>query len=116
MTLWTVANSPSPTRLLCPWDFSGENTGVHCHFPPAGDLPNLGIKTASSESPTLKENSLPTEPSGKPLQDINKHQYPIMERQDSQLLFCQGQFYKEEGIIEPVEVTSHNSQEMDTLA
>ena len=39
-----------------------------------------------------------------------------MERQDSQLLFCQGQFYKEEGIIEPVGVTSHNSQEMDTLA
>ena len=22
----------SPARLLCPWDFSGENTGVGCHF------------------------------------------------------------------------------------
>ena len=21
-----------PTRLLCPWDFPGENTGVGCHF------------------------------------------------------------------------------------
>ena len=21
-----------PTRLLCPWDFSGKNTGVGCHF------------------------------------------------------------------------------------
>ena len=32
-----------PTRLLCPWDFSGKNTGVGCHF-------LLGIKLAS---PTL---------------------------------------------------------------
>ena len=21
-----------PTRLLCPWDFPGMDTGVHCHF------------------------------------------------------------------------------------
>ena len=21
-----------PARLLCPWDFSGKNTGVGCHF------------------------------------------------------------------------------------
>ena len=21
-----------PTRLLCPWDFSGKNTGIGCHF------------------------------------------------------------------------------------
>ena len=21
-----------PTRLLCPWDFPGENAGVGCHF------------------------------------------------------------------------------------
>ena len=26
-TLWTVA-----TRLLCPWDFPGKNTGMGCHF------------------------------------------------------------------------------------
>ena len=24
---WTV-----PARLLCPWDFPGENTGIGCHF------------------------------------------------------------------------------------
>ena len=23
-------------RLLCPWDFSGKNTGVGCHFLPQG--------------------------------------------------------------------------------
>ena len=27
VTPWTVA-----TRLLCPWDFPGKNTGVGCHF------------------------------------------------------------------------------------
>ena len=29
-TLWTVAHS----RLLCPWDFPGKNTGVGCHALP----------------------------------------------------------------------------------
>ena len=28
VTPWTVW----PTRLLCPWDFQGKNTGVGCHF------------------------------------------------------------------------------------
>ena len=27
-TPWTV----KPTRLLCPWDFPGNSTGVDCHF------------------------------------------------------------------------------------
>ena len=27
-TPWTVGT----TRLLCPWDFPGKNTGVGCHF------------------------------------------------------------------------------------
>ena len=25
-------NGPWPTRLLCPWDSPGKNTGVGCHF------------------------------------------------------------------------------------
>ena len=41
-TQWTVAH-----QLPCPWDFPGKNTGVGCHFPPPGDLPNLGIKPES---------------------------------------------------------------------
>ena len=33
MTLATGgARSPHPTRLLCPWDSPGKNTGVGCHF------------------------------------------------------------------------------------
>ena len=25
-------HEPQPTRLLCPWDSPGKNTGVSCHF------------------------------------------------------------------------------------
>ena len=36
-----------PTRLLCPWDFSGKNAGVGCHFLLQGIFPtqqsNLGL-------------------------------------------------------------------------
>ena len=31
-----------PTRLLCPWDFPGKNTGVGCHFLPQGIFPTQG--------------------------------------------------------------------------
>ena len=30
--IWLVPNRWSPTRLLCPWDSLGKNTGVGCHF------------------------------------------------------------------------------------
>ena len=36
-TPWTVA-----TRLLCPWDFPGKNTGVECHFLLQGIFPTQG--------------------------------------------------------------------------
>ena len=35
------------SRLLCPWDFPGKNTGVGLLFPPPGDLPDSGIKPTS---------------------------------------------------------------------
>ena len=31
-----------PSRLLCPWDFSGKNTGVVCHFLLQGIFPTQG--------------------------------------------------------------------------
>ena len=31
-----------PARLLCPWDFSGKNTGVSCHFLLQGIFPTQG--------------------------------------------------------------------------
>ena len=33
-----------PTRLLCPWDSPGKNTGVGCHFLLQGSFPTLGLK------------------------------------------------------------------------
>ena len=40
-------HGPQPTRLLCPWDSPGKNTGVGCHsllqsiFPTQGSNPGL---------------------------------------------------------------------------
>ena len=31
-----------PARLLCPWNFSGKNTGVGCHFLLQGIFPSQG--------------------------------------------------------------------------
>ena len=31
-----------PARLLCPWDFTGNNTGVGCHFLLQGMFPTQG--------------------------------------------------------------------------
>ena len=50
---WTVV-----TRLLCPWDSPGKNTGVCCHFLLQGIFPN-GIKL---RIPALQADSLPAEP------------------------------------------------------
>ena len=44
-SLWPLGLQP--TRLLCPWDFAGKDTGVGCHFLLHGILPaqgsNLGL-------------------------------------------------------------------------
>ena len=37
-----------PTRLLCPWDSPGENTGVGCHCLLQGTFPTQGWKQADS--------------------------------------------------------------------
>ena len=51
------------TRLLCPWNSPGKNTGVGSHPFHQGTLPNPGIK---SGSPSLQAAFLPSEPPGKP--------------------------------------------------
>ena len=52
-----------PTRLLCPWNSPGKNTGVGLPFSFPADLPNQGIKPWS---PTLQADSLPSEPQESP--------------------------------------------------
>ena len=60
-TLWTVA-----TRLLCPWDSPGKNTGVGCHGP------LQGIFLTQESNPCLlclllwQTDCLPLVPPGKP--------------------------------------------------
>ena len=58
----TLCHGLKPTRLLCPWDSSDKNTEVLPCTPP-GHLPSPGIKP---RSPTLWEDSLLSEPLGKP--------------------------------------------------
>ena len=41
------------TRLFCPWDSPGKNTGMGCHFP------KPGIEPTSPVSPALQADSLP---------------------------------------------------------
>ena len=60
VTRWTIA-----WQVPHPWDFSGKNTALGCHFLPQGNLPSQGIEPVSPGSPTWQVNSLPTEPSEK---------------------------------------------------
>ena len=51
------------TRLLCPWDFPGKNSGVDCHFL----LQEIFLTRASNLSlPASQADSLPAEPPEKP--------------------------------------------------
>ena len=60
-----VSDSLWPARLLCPWGFSRQEywSGLPC--PPPGDLPSPEIKPRST---SLRADSLPSEPPGKPIQ------------------------------------------------
>ena len=50
------------TRLLCPWNSPGKNTGVGHHFLLRGNLPSPGM---APESPSLAGGFFTTEPPGK---------------------------------------------------
>ena len=54
----------SPPGSSVTGDSPGKNTGVGCHALLQGNLPNPGIE---SRSPALQEDSLPSEPPGKPI-------------------------------------------------
>ena len=53
------------TRLFCPWNSPGKNTGVDSHFFPPGDVPQLAITPASPVAPALAGRFFTTEPPGK---------------------------------------------------
>ena len=67
------------SRLLCPWDFPGKNTGVGLPFPPPGDLPDSGIESMSPASPALASRFFTTSATWEaPLYTLN-----------IRILFCQ---------------------------
>ena len=55
-----------PTRLLCPWDSPGKNTGVGCH----SLLLDPGIEPAALTSPTLAGRFLTASTTGKSLMPL----------------------------------------------
>ena len=66
-----------PTRLLCPQDYPGKNTGMGCHILLQWNLPHAGIKPTS---PALAGGFFTTEPPGKALD------------KDMVSLFCRSDF------------------------
>ena len=56
-------HEPQPARLLCPWDFPVENTGVGSYFLLQGMHPNPEIKPTS---PALAGRLFTSEPPEKP--------------------------------------------------
>ena len=60
VTPWTVP------RFLCPWDFSGKNTGVGYHFLLQGIFLSPEIKPLFPKSPALVGELFTTEAPGKP--------------------------------------------------
>ena len=63
------------TRLLCPWDFAGKNTGVGCHPLLWGIFPTPGSNLHLFCLLHLQAGSLPLVPPGKPLEkpDVSKN-------------------------------------------
>ena len=70
MTPWTVALQ-APLSM----GFPRQEYWIELPFPSPGDLPDPGIEPVSPMSPALQADSLPTEPSGKPL-----YQGPIAKK------------------------------------
>ena len=56
-----------PTRLLCPWDSPGRNTGMGCRDPLQGIFPNQGWNLWLSRLLHWQVGSTPLVPPGKPI-------------------------------------------------
>ena len=56
-----------PTRLLCPWNSPGKNTGVGCHFILQGIFPTQGLNSRLLHLRHWQADSFPPVPCGKPI-------------------------------------------------
>ena len=64
--LFTTPWGLQPTRLLCPWDFPGKNTGVGWHFLLQGIFLTQGLIPCLLRLLHWQAGSLSAEPPGKP--------------------------------------------------
>ena len=71
-----VSNSLWPHALYSPWNSPGQNTGVGSLSLLRGIFP---IQGSNPRSPPLQADSLPSEPPGKPLEQVYQHLFPICE-------------------------------------
>ena len=55
----SVTHGLQPTRLLCPWNFLGKNTGVGCHFLLQGIFPTQGSNQRLLHLLLWRADSLP---------------------------------------------------------
>ena len=62
----SVISYSAPTRLLCPWDFPGKNTGMGCHFLLQGIFSSQGLNSCLLRLLHWQAGSLPLESPGKP--------------------------------------------------
>ena len=62
--------TPCNPRLLCPWDFPGQEYWHGLPFPSPGDLPDPGIEPTS---PALAGGFFITEPPGKPSRGFTRN-------------------------------------------
>ena len=61
-----------PTRLLCPWNFPGKNTGVGCHFLLQGSSLTQGSKPGLLSLLHWQVDSLPLASPGNPQTGVNQ--------------------------------------------
>ena len=80
-TLWAVA-----ARLLCPWGFSGKNTGLP--FPLPGDLPDPGIEPVCPASSALQTDSLLLSHQGSPSLDFCLQSVKYIQCRYVRYLYC----------------------------
>ena len=72
-TPWTIA----PTRLLCPWNSPGKNTGVGCRFLLQGIFLTQGSNPRFLRLQPYQADSLPLVPAGRPWAPMRLPQIPF---------------------------------------
>ena len=83
---WTIT-----TRLHCPWDHPGKNTGVYCHFLLQGIFPTQGSNTVSC----IAGEFFTTDPMGKPNLKVKNVESRALKSSDLDVGFSHnGEVYK----------------------